>query len=168
MILLGFLIVSPPGRGGGGDTSPTPTENIEVLAPAGSTEEGTVTPVQDLIGVPSDTPTSTATVSAPGGAVTDAPTDLPTEVVTTPPPGVEGADGSLCGDGICQSGESPNWCGDCAPGGPTGGTSVSQPTPIPVCGNGILETGEQCEFDSHCIGNPVGNTCVAGCLCGPG
>jgi hypothetical protein len=39
----------------------------------------------------------------------------------------------------------------------------------PVCGNGKVEKGEQCESDADCKGNNAGNTCfIPGCACGPG
>lgn len=44
------------------------------------------------------------------------------------PPVNDGSDGSLCGDGVCQSGESADWCGDCTAG--------------PTCGDGTCEGGE--------------------------
>lgn len=36
--------------------------------------------------------------------------ECPSEIPQQDQPGV---DGSLCGDGICQAGESADWCGDC-------------------------------------------------------
>jgi hypothetical protein len=56
-----------------------------------------------------------------------------------------GADGSLCGDGVCQSGESPLWCGDC--------TGI-------VCGNNIVDVGEACDGIWGCALNQA---CSADC-----
>lgn len=91
-----------------------------------------------------------------------------------------GADGSLCGDGICQAGESPGWCGDCVQGDSGGdqgddgsggddGNGQSPPPQGPVCGNGSVETGEQCDPPgSSCfIENEGAGQCAADCSCQP-
>ncbi len=61
--------------------------------------------------------------------------------------------GNACGDGICAFGEDCNTCvRDC-------GT-------CPVCGNGKVEQGEQCEQNTDC---PVGFICVnCACIRSPG
>jgi hypothetical protein len=48
---------------------------------------------------------------------------------------VLGADGSLCGDGVCQVGESPDWCGDCVAqqaGGSSSGQTQTGSSPTPT------------------------------------
>jgi len=77
-----------------------------------------------------------------------------------------GADGSMCGDGICQPGESGSWCGDCPPPDDEPEPDDEdkddkkdddkdkdkkdeddEPSKKPVCGDGVWEPklGEECD-----------------------
>jgi hypothetical protein len=91
----------------------------------------------------------------------------PQPVPEAPLEEIPGADGSLCGDGICQEGESGVWCGDCPSeegdgGGDDGGGGDDDDDDdggrkgddddddgggrtAPVCGNGKVESGESCD-----------------------
>jgi hypothetical protein len=58
-----------------------------------------------------------------------------------------GADGTLCGDGICQECESEDWCGDCTPEEPEPEVT---PDSNPYCGDGSCNGSESC---SSCPGD---------------
>ncbi len=67
-----------------------------------------------------------------------------------------------CGDGligtgeVCDSGATPDGC--------SGGRYCNNTCACvaPVCGNGVVEPGEACEFDDGC---PTGRFCNASCSC---
>jgi hypothetical protein len=56
--------------------------------------------------------------------------------------------GNCCGDGVCQTDESPDWCGDCV--------TLEEGA---VCGNGVVEGGEACEPSFGCSGGLVCKNC---------
>lgn len=92
--------------------------------------------------------------------------------------------GGCCGDGVCQTDESGDWCGDCPAGqaATTGGTGTGggdgdEPPPVtgggdwgiqePVCGDGIVEGNEVCDPPWTTYLAPDGNyflTCYENCL----
>lgn len=198
VLLIGGGVVAA--FGGGGQRGGTGSGNNPIIAATPTRDAPTPTSgIFSAVETPSVTPTDTPTATATGSltptvqritpavpVITRTPTTGVTVTVTakgitvTPggiTPTLIGADGSLCGDGICQPGENASWCGDCSQSSSGGGitdtpvivNSGPSPSPVPVCGNGILEAGEQCEHNSDCTGNPAGNQCfIPGCLCGPG
>ncbi len=80
-------------------------------------------------------------------------------------------DAQVCGDGLvsgteqCDPASVPASC----PVGQTCNTDCACQT-VAVCGNGTIETGEQCELDADCTGGATcsGCQCVGGDVCGDG
>lgn len=73
--------------------------------------------------------------------------------------GVSGSSqqGGFCGDGTCNGGESSSSC------------SADCPVSGPVCGNHILESGEQCDDGNIVNGDGCSSTCqdeIPGAVCG--
>jgi hypothetical protein len=100
--------------------------------------------------------------------------------------GSTGASGPVCGDLLCQTGETPETClQDCPPecgdGACNGGeTTASCPADCPLCGDGVCngkETPDTCPSDcpptcgdGACDGNETPDTCAKDCppVCGDG
>jgi cysteine-rich repeat protein len=134
------------------------------------TQTATPAPTDTATPLPTHTPTETAT-SAPTGT----PTNLPTDTATALPTGTATSTSTATVTGTPTSTPSS--------------TPTDTPTPVPVCGNGIVESGEQCDLgtancapgvccDSSCdadcqiIGRCTGNqaccTTAADCAAGEG
>jgi lysophospholipase L1-like esterase len=132
--------------------APAPTPTATPVPPT-NTPIPTATPVP-----PTDTPTNTATAApptdTPAPTNTPIPTDtpLPTDTPTaTPTAGSCVADG---GGAPCTS--STNCCsgvGNCTGGKPSDRVCAAPPA---ECGNGVVESGEDCE-----AGVPLADTCVS-------
>lgn len=122
--------------------TPTPTATATPAPP---------TPTPTDTTAPTDTPTNTA---APTATPTDTapPADTPTN---TPVPTATPTSGSCVADGEgapCTS--STNCCsgvGNCTGGKPSDRVCVAAPA---ICGNGVVESGEDCE-----AGVPLADTC---------
>lgn len=96
-------------------------------------------------------------------------TECPAPPVSVPPAdggSGDGADGSMCGDGICQAGESADWCGDCAPGGVPGSPDEGCYLPFIICPDGTCALPDSCPQptphgpEDEAV--PGGNQCLPG------
>jgi CSLREA domain-containing protein len=132
--------------------TPTPTSSATgtptATATASATDTPTVTPTPTVTATPTTTPTATATLTpTPTTTATATPTPTPT---ATPTPTVTATATATATPTPSQT-----------------ATPVPTPTSAGVCGNGIVERGEQCDDGDGIDGNGCDTNCTV-TRCGNG
>ncbi len=134
LILWGAGVIGP-GNGGDPSGGAAPTE-VPVIAPAENTATASATSTTTNTPTPTLTPTATFT---PTPTLTPTWTSVPLRATATFPPPVQVTT-------------------------PPISTLPPVLVPLPICGNGTVESGEQCEADSDC---GSGFYCESNCTCLP-